>query len=125
PGVDVVFFSLSLPLWVVLGRLYGLYSGDEERANHSAVDDFFGVFNMLTVGAWMLFAFAYVFEFANPSFPKLFLFWLLAIVLVVTARIVARSLCRQTDSYIQNTVVVGAGRVGQKVARKLVQHPEF
>ena len=124
-SVEVLLFALSLPLWVVLGRLYGLYAGDEERANHSTVDDFFGVFNMLTVGAWGLFAVAYVLEFANPSFPKLGLFWLLAIVFVVLARTVARAIVRRTDAYVQNTLVVGAGHVGQKVARKLLHHPEF
>ncbi len=67
---EVVLFALTLPLWVVLGRLYGLYSGDEERANHSTVDDFFGVFNMLTVGAWLLFALAYVLRVREPELPE-------------------------------------------------------
>jgi exopolysaccharide biosynthesis polyprenyl glycosylphosphotransferase len=124
-GVEILLFALALPMWVVLGRLYGLYAGGEERADHSSVDDFFGVFNMLTVGAWLFFALAYVLEFANPSFPKLGLFWLLAIVLVVCGRTLARSLVRRADAYIQNTVVVGAGHVGQRVARKLLQHPEY
>jgi exopolysaccharide biosynthesis polyprenyl glycosylphosphotransferase len=124
-GAEFVLFAVSLPLWVVLGRLYGLYSGDEERANHSGVDDFVGVFNMLTVGTWMLFAVTNVFQFASPDFSKFGLFWLLAVVFVVVGRVIARSLCRRTDAYIQNTLVVGAGRVGQKVARKLLQHPEF
>ena len=52
-GAEIVLFALTLPLWVVLGRLYGLYSADEERADNSTVDDVFGVFNMLTVGAWL------------------------------------------------------------------------
>jgi exopolysaccharide biosynthesis polyprenyl glycosylphosphotransferase len=124
-GVEILLFALALPFWVVLGRLYGLYAGGEERADHSTVDDFFGVFNMLTVGAWLFFALAYVLEFADPSFPKLGLFWVLAIVLVVCCRTLARSLVRRTDAYIQNTVVVGAGHVGQRVARKLLQHPEY
>lgn len=124
-GVEIVLFALTLPLWVVLGRMYGLYAGDEERANHSTVDDFFGVFNMLTVGAWMLFAVAYLFDFASPSFPKLGLFWLLAVALVTIGRTIARGIVRRTDAYVQNTLVVGAGHVGQKVARKLLQHPEF
>ena len=38
---------------------------------------------------------------------------------------VARSVCRHLDSYIQNTVIVGAGHVGQSVAHKLLQHPEY
>ena len=83
--VEIVLFALTLPLWIVLGRIYNLYSSDEERTDHSSVDEFFGVFNMLTVGAWLFFAFAYVLDFANPSFPKLALFWVLAIALVPVA----------------------------------------
>jgi exopolysaccharide biosynthesis polyprenyl glycosylphosphotransferase len=89
------------------------------------VDDLFGVFNMLTIGAWMFFALAYVFDFANPSFPKLALFWLVAVVLVFVARCVARALCRRSDDYLQNTLIVGAGHVGQRVAEKLLHHPEY
>ena len=80
---EVVLFALTLPFWVVLGRVYSLYSSDEERTDHTSVDEFFGVFNMLTVGAWLFFAIAYVLDFANPSFPKLALFWVLAIALVL------------------------------------------
>ena len=82
--VEVVLFALTLPFWIVLGRVYNLYSSDEERTDHSSIDEFFGVFNMLTVGAWLFFALAYVSHFANPSFPKLALFWVLAIVLVAS-----------------------------------------
>jgi exopolysaccharide biosynthesis polyprenyl glycosylphosphotransferase len=122
---EVVLFALTLPAWIVLGRLYGLYASAEERADHSTVDDVFGVFNMLTVGAWLFFGIAYLLEFADPSFPKLGLFWLLAIALVVSCRAAARIAVRRTDAYVQNTLVVGAGHIGQRVARKLKQHPEY
>ena len=122
---EVVLFALTLPFWIVLGRVYNLYSSDEQRTDHTSVDEFFGVFNMLTVGAWLFFAMAYVLDFANPSFPKLALFWVLAIVLVPVARAYARALCRRRDAYVLNTLVVGAGHVGQRVARKLLQHPEY
>ena len=32
---------------------------------------------------------------------------------------------RQTDAYIQNTLIIGAGQVGQLIAKKLLQHPEY
>jgi exopolysaccharide biosynthesis polyprenyl glycosylphosphotransferase len=32
---------------------------------------------------------------------------------------------RRTDAYVQNTLIVGAGHVGQRIARKLLQHPEY
>src|SRR5207342_3144226 len=40
-------------------------------------------------------------------------------------RSVARTACRHHSSYRQNTLVVGAGDIGQLVARKLLQHPEY
>jgi len=46
-----------------------------------------------------------------------------SIVLVAAARSSARAMVRRGD-YLQRTVIVGAGEVGQLVARKLMQHPE-
>jgi exopolysaccharide biosynthesis polyprenyl glycosylphosphotransferase len=123
--LEVLLFTVTLPAWIVLARVYGLYSNDERRADHSGVDDLFGVFNMLTVGAWLLFSVGYAIGFVDPSFPKLALFWVTAIVLVFAGRTIARAACRRTDAYVQNTLIVGAGRVGQRVARKLLQHPEY
>ena len=37
----------------------------------------------------------------------------------------ARAICRRRPEYLQNTIIVGAGDVGQLVARKNLQHPEY
>ena len=39
--VELLVFCLSLPAWVVVAKLYGLY--DEERTDHSTADDLVGV----------------------------------------------------------------------------------
>ena len=39
--VEILLFALTLPLWIVLGRIYDLYSSDEERTDHTSVDEFF------------------------------------------------------------------------------------
>ena len=62
---------------------------------------------------------------ANVIPGKLLVFWLLAIVLVAMARMSARVYCRRSIEYLQNTVIVGAGEIGQLVARKLLQHHEY
>src|SRR5205823_5968219 len=62
---------------------------------------------------------------ADPGLTKIGVFWASAIVLISATRAIARSLCRRHPSYVQNAVVVGAGVVGQMVARKLLQHPEY
>jgi exopolysaccharide biosynthesis polyprenyl glycosylphosphotransferase len=123
-GQTAVFLA-TLPVWVLLAKLYGLYDRDEERTDHSTADEFAGVFNLVSVGSWVLLVFGHLTGLATPNLVRVILFWALAIVLIVLARGFARSLCRRSAVYRQNTVIVGAGDVGQLVARKLLQHPEY
>jgi exopolysaccharide biosynthesis polyprenyl glycosylphosphotransferase len=115
----------ALPLWLLMAKLYGLYDRDEERADHSTVDDFVGVFHLVTVGAWLLLLGGRVTGAAAPAFTKLAGFWILAIVLIAVGRAGARAAARKSVLYVQNMLIVGAGRVGQLVARKALQHPEY
>jgi exopolysaccharide biosynthesis polyprenyl glycosylphosphotransferase len=123
--VEVLLFLFTLPGWVVLAKLYGLYDHDEERTDHSGADDFGGVFHMITVGAWALPVGAWLTNLADPPLYKVAGFWVLAILLVCTLRAMARAYCRRQVAYIQNTVIVGAGDVGQLIAKKYLQHPEY
>jgi exopolysaccharide biosynthesis polyprenyl glycosylphosphotransferase len=125
PVNEGLAFALTLPMWVVVAKIYGLYDRDEERTDQSTVDDFTGVFHLVTVGAWVVFAASRFAGVADPGLAKIGTFWAAAIILISTARAVARSLCRRHPSYLQNAVVVGAGVVGQMIARKLRQHPEY
>jgi hypothetical protein len=125
PGVELVLFALTLPGWVIAAKLLMLYDRDDERTDHSTVDDLLGVFLLVTVGAWLLFAGATITHTADPGLTKLVTFWLLAIGLVTLARVIARTAIRRSTSYVQNVLIVGAGEVGQLVARKLLQHHEY
>jgi len=127
PGTSTrtVIFVLLLPLWVLAANLYGLYDRDEERATHSTADEVVSVFHLITVGAWGFFATSWLVGLAHPHQRKLTTFWLLAILSVITARWAARTLARRHPAYIQNTLIVGAGQIGQLIGRKLLQHPEY
>ena len=120
-----VLFLCTLPLWVVVANVYGLYRNDEERTDHSTTDDLVGVFHLVTVGSWLIFLLVQMLDVAHPSVQRLIAFWILAIVFITIARVVARALCRRTTIYLQNTIIVGAGDVGQLVAAKLEKHPEY
>jgi exopolysaccharide biosynthesis polyprenyl glycosylphosphotransferase len=122
---EFLIFTLSLPGWIVVTKLYGLYDRDEERTDHSTTDDVVGVFHMVTVCTWFFFAFAYLTKVAHPDAPKLLLFWALAIGFVSVGRATARAYCRRQINYLQNAIIIGAGDVGQLVARKLLKHPEY
>jgi exopolysaccharide biosynthesis polyprenyl glycosylphosphotransferase len=116
---------LLLPAWVLAAKLYGLYDRDEERATHSTADEVVSVFHLITVGAWSFFATSWLVGLGHPHQRKLATFWLLAILAVITARWAARTLARRHPGYVQNTLIVGAGDVGQLIGRKLSQHPEY
>jgi exopolysaccharide biosynthesis polyprenyl glycosylphosphotransferase len=122
---ESLLFVATLPGWIVIAKLYRLYDQDEERTHHPTTDDFSGVFHLVTVGVWLIFAATYVFDVAHPDISKLIAFWAAAVALVTLARAVARRICRRNISYLQNTIIVGAGDVGQQVARKLLRHPEY
>jgi exopolysaccharide biosynthesis polyprenyl glycosylphosphotransferase len=122
---EFLVFALAVPAWVVAAKLYGLYDRDEERTDHTTADDFAGVFHLVTITSWLLFAFGHITRLADPALPKLFLFWILAVTGVASARAAGRAYCRTRIEYLQNTVIVGAGDVGQSLARKLLKHPEY
>ena len=125
PGFSSRASLLALPLWVVAAKLYGLYDRDEERVDHSTIDEVVGVFQLVTLGAWAFFVASWLAGRASPHVPRLILFWLLAIVFVTSARGFARTIARRSPLYLQNTIIVGAGDIGQLAARKLLQHPEY
>ena len=115
----------TIPGWIVIARIYGLYDRDEERTHHPTSDDFTRVFHLVTVGTWLLFVTDWLLGVGHPDVSKAMALWALAIVLITTSRSIARHVCRRSLAYVQNTVIVGAGDVGQGIARKLLRHPEY
>jgi exopolysaccharide biosynthesis polyprenyl glycosylphosphotransferase len=122
---EYLVFVATLPLWLVFAKLYRLYDHDEERADHTTLEDLLGVFHLVTVGAFLLVLGSWLAGTAYPNLDKLATFWAAAVALIVVSRATARCLCRRSPIYLQNTVVVGAGEVGQLVARKLRMHQEY
>ena len=70
-----MLFVLSLPIWVLAARWYGLYDKDEERTEHSTTDDLGGVFHLVTVGVWVLYAGAWASGITSPNLSKTTVFW--------------------------------------------------
>ena len=123
--LEIAIFLGTLPAWIVAAKLYGLYDRDEERAAHSTADEFVSVFHLITVAVWLFYAFSWIGGLTRPDQVKLATFWALAIACMTTSRSAARAVARRQAAYLQNTVIVGAGDVGQRIARKLLQHPEY
>lgn len=122
---ETLLVFVTLPGWIVAAKLYGLYDRDEERADHSTADEVMSVLHFVTAGAWTLFVGFWLTGLAMPQLDKLLAFWAGAAVLVAAGRSIARGMCRRRIEYVQNAVIVGAGDIGQLVARKFLQHHEY
>src|SRR3954447_2374092 len=85
-STEYVLFFLTLPTWIVVAKLYGLYERDEERTDHSTTDDFGGVFHMVTVCAFVFAIGSYLTGVAHPTPGKIAMFWATAVVLVSSGR---------------------------------------
>jgi exopolysaccharide biosynthesis polyprenyl glycosylphosphotransferase len=125
PIWEIGLFVASLPLWVLLARVYGLYDRDEERSDHSTVDDVVGVFQVVTLGTWGFLVITHVLDLPYPNLGRLVVFWLLAVALVPLLRAVSRAIGRRQSAYIQNVIIVGSGQVARLLAAKIEKHPEY
>jgi len=122
---ELLLLLIALPVWVIAAHIAGLYDRDGERTDHSTADDLVGVFAVVTIGTWLVSVGAWLTDIVDPDRSRIVAFWAIAITLVVTLRIAARTLARRSLTYLQNTIIVGAGDVGQLIARKMLQHPEY
>lgn len=124
-GVQAIILCASIPAWVVAAKIFGLYDGDDVRTDHSTVDDLVGVFELITTGAWSFVAVPWLLGLPGPARRGAVIFWLVAITLLVIGRAGVRTGVRHRLMYLQNTIIVGAGDVGQLVARKFLHHAEY
>ena len=102
----------------------GLYDRDLQRPNHSTVDEILPVGAIVTVAVWLSFVAALTVG-ESVGDRDAAVFWALGIALVLAGRVAARSLFRGRRAYARRAVIVGAGDIGQLLARKLLQHPEY
>lgn len=119
---EVALLGLALPTWLVLAKARGLYDRDRTRADYSTPDEIAALAQLITFGSWIVLVAAYLIGL-HLYLPRAILFWLLALVLLVAGRAITRTAARRARPYIQRTVIVGAGEVGQLVARKVLDQP--
>jgi len=81
PSQETLLFLATLPGWLVVAKVHGLYDRDEERTDHSTADDLSGIFQMVTAGIWLFLVAAWLTDAAARRIAKLVFFWLAAIAL--------------------------------------------
>jgi exopolysaccharide biosynthesis polyprenyl glycosylphosphotransferase len=122
---ELTLFVISLPAWVFLARVHGLYDRDEERSDHSTVDDISGVLQVVTIGTWSLLAVTHLAGLPHPVISRLAFFWLTAVILIPILRAGIRVVGRRHPAYLQNVIIVGSDHVARLLESKIRKHAEY
>ncbi|HYH57820.1 MAG TPA: exopolysaccharide biosynthesis polyprenyl glycosylphosphotransferase [Thermoleophilaceae bacterium] len=122
-GASWLAYLGAAAMMLVLLASRDLYGRDETRADHTTIDDLPAIFNAVTAGAFISLA---VLVLTGAASPELAIAaWAIALVTIPLARSGARVIARRRPDYVQNTVIIGGGVIGQLMARKLLTHPEY
>ena len=114
----------TIPAWIIGLKSYGLYDRESDAIAHSTIDELAPLARVATVGGWLFLVLAWITGRPAPVSQSI-VFWLALLVLLPLLRALARPLFRATRTYPQNTVIVGAGSVGQLIGRKLQTNREY
>ena len=123
-GFQLLLGLASLPGWILLFKLYGLYDRDAKRVSHSTIDDLPWLFHALVIGSlgvWLLYRYGPV---EQLTFMEGLVFFSAALLAVLVARGCARAVSR---FFVQpeRVLFVGGGPMARLLAGKLRQHPEY
>jgi len=127
-GNPVAFLFTTLVLVPVFFGFHRLYERDHTQIAVSSLDETRDVLNALALMCFAVLVLgtaALNHRFIPGGAVTVVLFWLLSLVLVPTYRTFVRHVVIPRAVYPQNTIVVGAGRVGQSIVQKILKHPEY
>jgi exopolysaccharide biosynthesis polyprenyl glycosylphosphotransferase len=89
-GEYLVLGLVTLPAWVVLFNMYGLYERDAKRVSHSTLDDLPSAFHGLLLGCLLMWCWFFVVAPAKLDFDTILAFAGLALALVLAGRALTR-----------------------------------
>ena len=122
--LGVTWGLVTLPGWILLFKMYGLYDRDGKRVSHSTVDDLPWLFHALVLGSlgfWLLYRYG---PAARISFVQGVVFFGSGLAATFVARAASRRLSRFVIAP-ERVLFVGGGSMAELLARKCRQHPEY
>jgi exopolysaccharide biosynthesis polyprenyl glycosylphosphotransferase len=115
---------LTLPAWILLFKLYGLYDSDSKRIGHSTVDEVPRLFHVLLVGSlgiWLVLRFA---DGHSLTLAQGITFLFGSFAALLACRTAARALVRRFQP-AERVLLVGGGPTGRLLLRKIGLHREY
>ncbi|HLK42558.1 MAG TPA: sugar transferase [Thermoleophilia bacterium] len=124
-GGSLLAVILFVPAWAMLATSYGLYRRDHLGTDNATLDEVWPIFNCVTVAAWAVFIVGQLGLVATLHGRHAIALWATAVIMIPVCRSTVRSVLRRRKTLRHNTLVVGAGLVGQEIARKIMRQPAY
>ena len=124
-GGDLPTVLLIVPAWALLATSYGLYRRDHLGTDNATLDEVWPIFNCVTMAAWAVFLVGQIGLIDPLHGGHAIALWAVAAVAIPVSRSVVRAVLRRRKTLRHNTLVVGAGLVGQEIARKIMRQPAY
>ena len=124
PG-GLALLTASLPAWLVGAHLSGLYGRDGGAAMTAMAHERVSLGHLVLIGTAVCLLVALATHSDDRAREGLLIFAISAVALLTVGRVATRALARRSAGYAQSALIVGAGDVGQLLARKLLRHPEY
>ncbi len=125
PWPRLLLLAATLPAWVVLFRLYGLYERDVKRVSLSVLDDLPALFHAFLIGTLLLWAYIDLLGYEpGPGLPGAAVFGLAGVVSLSIWRLTARRLFLRVKGPSRVLLVGGSG-LSPVLVRKMRDHPQY
>ena len=122
---DLFMLAIGIPLWVLLAQAHNLYHADSRRADHGWTDELVPIIQMATLWCWAILLGISATGIRHVTIPKLALFWVLTIVLLLLLRSATRFWARRQSWYVQSALVIGPSSQAAAVVSRVLRHPEY
>ncbi len=125
PWPGVLLLLATLPAWLVLFRVYGLYDRDVKRISLSVLDDLPALFQALVLSTLLLWGYIDLIGYdPGPGLPGAAVFGLTALLTVSAARLLSRRLFLHAKGPAR-VLLVGGSAIGKVLIRKMRDHPQY
>jgi exopolysaccharide biosynthesis polyprenyl glycosylphosphotransferase len=127
PGADatvVLWGLITLPMWVFIFKLYGLYDRDLKRVSHSTVDDLPWLFHGLVIGTLLTWVMFKAMPPGRLPFLSILSFGLTGLVAISALRSFVRNAAVKVLGP-ERVVLVGTERMAHVLVRKMRHHREY
>jgi len=114
----MLYGLITLPAWVVLFKMYGLYERDAKRLSHSTLDDLPSLFHGLLLGCLLMWCWFVLVAPAKLVFTAILVFAGMALVLVLAGRALARASFLRLVSP-ERVLLIGTGQASGALIEKM------